>query len=64
MIIYESEIEHIVLDFLHNEYGYTIQYGPGLTEGDCPERISTEVTLQNRLRSAIDRLNLNYVTFA
>ena len=57
MIIYESEIEQIALEFLRDENGYTVLYGPDLAEGANPERVYTEVILQARLRAAIDRLN-------
>ncbi len=58
--LYESEIEHIALELLRDETGYTVLYGPDITVGTNgvrPERESTEVILQARLRAAIDRLN-------
>jgi type I restriction enzyme R subunit len=55
--LYESEIEQIALELLHDENGYDVLPGPDLLEGANPERIVTEVILQNRLRAAIDRLN-------
>ncbi len=54
---YESEIEQITLDIFREENGYTVLYGPDLTEGDNKEREYTEVALVERLRAAIDRLN-------
>jgi type I restriction enzyme R subunit len=56
-ILYESEIEQISLKLLRDENGYTILYGPDLLEGISPERGYGDVVLQNRLRTAIDRLN-------
>src|SRR4051812_19644473 len=55
--LYESEIEQIALELLRDENGYTLLYGPPLAEGAHPERVYTEVILQARLRSAIERLN-------
>ncbi|MCM2358032.1 MAG: type I restriction endonuclease subunit R [Geobacteraceae bacterium] len=57
MILYESEIEQIALDILHEENGYAVLYGPDLSEGENKEREYTEVALTGRLRAAIDRLN-------
>jgi type I restriction enzyme, R subunit len=57
MIIYESEIEQIALELLRDENGYNILYGPALVEGANPERVYSEVILQARLRTAIDRIN-------
>jgi type I restriction enzyme R subunit len=57
MILYESEIEQITLELLRDENGYTIAYGPDLLEGASPERGYNDVVLQNRLRTAIDRIN-------
>jgi len=55
--LYESEIEQITLDILHDKNGYLIAHGPEISEGDQKEREYTEVVLQGRLRYAIDRLN-------
>jgi hypothetical protein len=55
--LYESEIEQIALDILHDENGYAVAFGPDLSEGDRKERDYSEVVLQGRLREAIDRLN-------
>ncbi len=55
--LYESEIEQIALDILHDENGYVVAFGPDLSEGDRKEREYSEVVLQGRLRQAIDRLN-------
>ena len=55
--MYESEIEQIALDILHDENGYTVLFGPDISEGELKEREYTEVVLQNRLRDAIDRIN-------
>ena len=55
--MYESEIEQIALDILHDENGYTVLFGPDISEGEKKEREYTEVVLQNRLRDAIDRIN-------
>lgn len=57
MILYESEIEQITLELLHDENGYVILYGPDLLEGAHPERTFTEVILKSRLRAAINHLN-------
>ncbi|MFH1883877.1 MAG: hypothetical protein ABIL62_14365, partial [Planctomycetota bacterium] len=56
-ILYESEIEQMALDLLRDENGYTILYGPDLSEGVNPERVYSEVILPARLHAAIDRLN-------
>ncbi len=55
--LYESEIEQITLELLHDENGYAVLYGPDLAEGAGKEREYTEVILSTRLRAAIDRLN-------
>jgi len=67
MILYESEIEQIVLEILRDENRYDdFLYGPDITTAVGagskpalfkPEREPTEVILQTRLRSAIDRIN-------
>lgn len=57
--IYESEIEQIALDLLHDENSYDILFGPDLAEGTGKERDYNEVVLPARLRSAIDRINPN-----
>jgi len=62
--LFESEIEQIALDILHEENGYTVLYGPDLTEGNAKEREYSEVVLQNRLRAAIDRINPSIPTEA
>lgn len=53
----ESEIEQIALDIIGEENGYSVLYGPEISEGDNKEREYTEVALAGRLRVAIDRLN-------
>jgi len=55
--LYESEIEQLTLDVLQEDNGYTVAFGPELSEGDRKEREYTEVVLVGRLRAAIDRLN-------
>ncbi|MBS0644986.1 MAG: type I restriction endonuclease subunit R [Verrucomicrobia bacterium] len=55
--ITESEIEQIALDILSSDLGYTVLYGPYIAEGDRKERDYTEVVLQQRLRTAIDKFN-------
>ena len=55
--LYESEIEQITLDILREENGYTVLYGPDISEGNNKEREYTEVALTERLRTVIDRLN-------
>ena len=55
--MYESEIEQIALDILRDGNGYTVLFGPDISEGEQKEREYTEVVLQNRLREAIDRIN-------
>lgn len=57
--ITESEIEQIALDILSEDLGYTVLYGPDIAEGDRKERDYTEVVLQQRLRTAIDKFNPN-----
>ncbi len=55
--MYESEIEQIALDVLRDKNGYTVLFGPDISEGELKEREYTEVVLQNRLRDAIGRIN-------
>lgn len=55
--ITESEIEQIALDILSSDLEYTVLYGPDIAEGDRKERDYTEVVLQQRLRTAIDKFN-------
>lgn len=55
--ITESEIEQIALDILSSDLGYTVLYGPDIAEGDRKERDYTEVVLQQRLKTAIDKFN-------
>lgn len=57
--LFESEIEEIALDLLHDENGYDVRFGPDLAEGTGKERDYNEVVLSARLRSAIDRINPN-----
>ena len=56
-IIAESEIEQIALDTLHNYHGYSVLYGPDISDGPDAERTLTDVVLRNRLRAAIDSIN-------
>ena len=37
--LYESAIEQIALELLHDENGYTVLFGPDLAEGVNPERV-------------------------
>lgn len=62
--LYESEIEEIALDLLHDENGYDVRFGPDLAEGAGKERDYNEVVLSARLRSAIDRINPSLPTGA
>lgn len=55
--ITESEIEQIALDILSSDLGYTVLYGTDIAEGDRKERDYTEVVLQQRLKTAIDKFN-------
>jgi type I restriction enzyme R subunit len=55
--LFESEIEQIALEILRDDNGYTLVYGPDISEGAAKERELTEVVLQDRLRAAIDRIN-------
>lgn len=55
--ITESEIEQIALEILSTDLGYTVLYGPDIAEGDRKERDYTEVVLQQRLKTAIDKFN-------
>src|SRR5687768_11732662 len=57
--ITEDEIEQIALDILSNDLGYETLFGPNIVECDTPERTHAEVVLQNRLKQAIDRINLS-----
>ena len=36
--IYESEIEQLALDLLHDENGYDVLYGPDIADGPDGER--------------------------
>lgn len=56
-LITESEIEQIALDILHQDLGYTVLYGPDISDGNHAERSHTEVVLQGRLERAIARIN-------
>ncbi|MEO7839754.1 MAG: type I restriction endonuclease subunit R [Anaerolineales bacterium] len=58
-MLFESEIEQIALDLLHDENSYDVHFGPNLAEGIGKERDYNEVALSARLRSAIDRINPN-----
>jgi type I restriction enzyme, R subunit len=55
--ITENEIEQIALDILNEDLGYTVLYGPDITEGDAKERDYNEVVLQQRLKNAIEKIN-------
>ncbi len=54
---FESDIEQIALDILKGEQGYTVLFGPDISEGEQKEREYTEVILQSRLRNAVDEIN-------
>ncbi len=57
--ITESDIEEIAIRYLQG-LGYSYVLGTDISpDGKYPERQYNEVVLVNRLRSAIDRLNLN-----
>lgn len=53
----EHHIEQITLDILRNDLGYDTLFGPDIVESDTPQRTHAEVTLSQRLRDAIDRIN-------
>ncbi len=56
-IITESEVEEAALDIL-KELGYTIIYGPDISEGGISEeRKYNEVVLVQRLRDALEKIN-------
>lgn len=55
----ESEIEKIALESLQNENGYTVLFGPNLSEGINCERSFADVVLQSRLRASINHINPN-----
>jgi type I restriction enzyme R subunit len=55
--IHESEIEQIFLDILHRDNGYLVLSGPTVSEGFQKEHEYIEVVLQNRLQSALHRIN-------
>lgn len=57
MILYEADIEELMLQYLRDQAGYQLAYGPDLLEGYPPEREPQEVVLRRRLKAAIDRLN-------
>ncbi len=54
---YESDIEHIALEILKDEQGYTVLHGPDISESIHKEREYTEVVLPERLRKAVDMIN-------
>jgi len=54
---YESDIEQLALEILKEDQGYTVFFGPDISEGDQKEREYTEVILQNRLRKAVNEIN-------
>jgi type I restriction enzyme R subunit len=56
-VVSESEIEQIALDILSEDLGYTLLFGPDITEGDNKERDYSEIILSARLKKAIDKLN-------
>jgi len=53
----EDEIEQIAHEVLSTDLGYQTLFGPDLLEGDAQERNQHDVVLNERLRSAIDRIN-------
>ena len=56
-IISESDIETLTLDIL-SELGYTVLYGPDISEGgENEERKYDEVVLKYRLEAALERIN-------
>ncbi|MBF0548261.1 MAG: type I restriction endonuclease subunit R [Candidatus Riflebacteria bacterium] len=55
--LFESEIEQAALDILRDRNGYSVAFGPEISEGENRERDYTEVVLQNRLSEAIRKLN-------
>ena len=55
--ISEDEIEHLTLDILRDDLGYSALFGPNIAEGDSLERTYQEVVLVRRLQEAIDRVN-------
>ncbi len=57
MTLYESEIEEITLDVLHDDNGYTVLHGPNILDGYTQERDTGDIFLLVRLRAAINRLN-------
>lgn len=59
-IIAESEVEEVALEIL-SDLGYETVFGPDIAfDGRTPERASySEVVLIERLRDAVDRLNLS-----
>jgi type I restriction enzyme, R subunit len=64
MTLYESEIEELALNLLHNQKGYETLYGPDIFDGvDC-ERTLTEVLLKERFQAAIERVNPHIPTEA
>ena len=54
----ESAVEEVCLD-LYAELGWTVLHGPDIAPGEAAEERSTysDVLLEGRLRSAIERLN-------
>lgn len=55
--ITENQIEQIALDILREDLGYTVLYGPAISEGENKERDYTEVILKNRLLNSINIIN-------
>ena len=53
----ENDIEQIALSILSDDLGYTVLYGPAISDGANKERDYTEVILKERLSSAINRIN-------
>lgn len=52
-----NKIEQAALDILSKDLGYSVIYGPDLTEGESRERDYGDVVLKQRLQSAIECIN-------
>jgi type I restriction enzyme R subunit len=62
--ITENEIERIALDILNEDLGYTVLYGPDITEGEGKERGYNDVVLEQRLKNAIEKINPDLPRYA
>ena len=59
MPITEDHLEKLMLEWLHDDLGYTVAYGPDLApDGNAPERASyRQVVLEPRFSAALRKIN-------